>query len=208
MANAFITASSPIRWCESNDPVAAVGLFALRFPRILMKLYAWFYRHILRDAVYATLVDGWHAKDGQEFYALIGEREEYRMQWFEYWQREKFDFVLTVPNALPAIRHGDSGRQWKSCGYTFLFNVLDYSAGVMPITRVDRKLDVVSPAFKPRNKIEADAYKGYDSDDMHGLPVGVQIVARRLEEEKVLEGMKLIERLLKGRGIAYNHMSI
>ncbi|KAF8268354.1 amidase signature enzyme [Lactarius quietus] len=208
MANAFITASSPIRWCESNDPVAAVGLFALRFPRILMKLYAWFYRHILRDAVYATLVDGWHAKDGQEFYALIGEREEYRMQWFEYWQREKFDFVLTVPNALPAIRHGDSGRQWKSCGYTFLFNVLDYSAGVMPITRVDRKLDVVSPAFKARNKIEADAYKGYDSDDMHGLPVGVQIVARRLEEEKVLEGMKLIERLLKGRGIAYNHMSI
>jgi hypothetical protein len=78
----------------------------------------------------------------------------------------------------------------------------------MPITRVDRKLDVLSPAFKPRNKIEADAYKGYDSDDMHGLPVGVQIIARRLEEEKVLEGMKLIERLLKSRGIAYNHMSI
>ena len=67
----------------------------------------------------------------------------------------------------------------------------------MPITRVDRMLDVLSPAFRPRNKIEADAYKGYDADDMHGLPVGVQIVGRRLEEEKVLEGMKLIEGLLK-----------
>jgi hypothetical protein len=78
----------------------------------------------------------------------------------------------------------------------------------MPITRVDRKLDVLSPAFRSRNKIEADAYKGYDAYDMHGLPVGVQIVGRRLEEEKVLEGMKLIEGLLKGRGIAYKHMSI
>ncbi len=78
----------------------------------------------------------------------------------------------------------------------------------MPITRVDRKLDVLSPAFRPRNKIEADAYKGYDADDMHGLPVGVQIVGRRLEEEKVLEGMKLIEGLLKSRRIAYEHMPI
>jgi len=208
MANAFVTASAPIRWCESNDPGVAAGLFALRLPRIFKTLYAWFYRHIFRDAVYASLVEGWHAKDGQEFYALVGEREDYRMQWFEYWQREKLDFVLTVSNALPAIRHGDSKRQWKSCGYTFLFNVLDYSAGVMPITRVDRKLDVLSSTFRPRNKIEVDAYKGYDADDMHGLPVSVQIVGRRLEEEEVLDGMKLIEGLLKRKGIAYEHMPI
>ena len=89
-----------------------------------MKLCAWFYRYILRDTVYAAVVEGWHAKDGQEFYALIGERENYRMRWFEYWQQEKLDFVLTVPNALPAMRHGHSRYQWKSCGYTFLFNVV------------------------------------------------------------------------------------
>jgi hypothetical protein len=75
----------------------------------------------------------------------------------------------------------------------------------MPVTRVDRTLDKLSPAFRPRNKIEADAYTGYDADDMHGLPVGVQIVGRRLEEEKVLEGMKLVEGLLKKSGVAYAH---
>ncbi|KAI0305276.1 amidase signature enzyme [Multifurca ochricompacta] len=206
MANAFITGSSHIRWFESNDPGVATGLFALKLPQIFMKLYAWFYRYLLRDSVYATLVEGWHLKNGQEFYALVGQREDYRMQWFEYWQKEKLDFVLTVPNALPAMKHRDSRRQWKSCGYTFLFNILDYSAGVMPITRVDRKLDRLSPAFRPRNKVEADAYKGYDAEDMHGLPIGVQVVGRRLEEEKVLEGMKLIESLLRSEGIAYVHM--
>jgi hypothetical protein len=99
-------------------------MLALRLPRILMKLYAWFHRYILRDPVYASLVDGWHVKDGQEFYRLVGQREGYRIEWFEYWKKENLDLVLTVPNALPAMRHGDSGRLWKACGYTFLFNIV------------------------------------------------------------------------------------
>ena len=61
---------------------------------------------------------------------------------------------------------------------------LDYTAGVMPITRVDCALDkLVLPFFRPRNKIECNEYKCYDADNMHGLPVGVQIVWRRLEGE-------------------------
>jgi len=204
-----VAGSSHIRWCESNDPGVASGLFALRLPRIFIKLYAWFHRYVLRDPVYASLVEGWNVKDGQEFYHLVGQREDYRAEWFEYWKEEKLDFVLTVPNPLPAMRHRDSKRLWKTCGYTFLFNILDYTTGVMPITRVDRAIDEFAlPFFRPRNKIERDAYKCYDANDMHGLPVGVQIVGRRLEEEKVLEGMKLIEGLLKRKGIAYSHMSI
>ena len=73
---------------------------------------------------------------------------------------------------------------------------LDYSAGVLPVTHVDRDVDMCG-RFKPRNAIEAGQYKMYDSSAMHGLPVGVQIAGRRLQEEKVLEGMKLIESLLK-----------
>jgi hypothetical protein len=76
----------------------------------------------------------------------------------------------------------------------------------MPITRVDSSLDRLPRAFRPRNKIEKDAYVGYDAGDKQGLPVGVQIVGRRLEEEKVLEGMKLIEDILKSKGMAYTHM--
>ena len=78
----------------------------------------------------------------------------------------------------------------------------------MPITRVDSTLDKLPRVFRPGNKIEKDAYVGYNADEMHGLPVGVQIVGRRLEEEKVLEGMKLIEGLLKSNKIAYAHIPI
>lgn len=33
----------------------------------------------------------------------------------------------------------------------------------------------------------------YDADAMHGLPVGVQIVGQRLQEEKVLAIMERVE---------------
>ena len=68
---------------------------------------------------------------------------------------------------------------------------------------MDRELDDLPSTFKPSNAIESGAYVDYNSDAMHGLPVGVQVVGQRLEEEKVMEGMKLIERLLREDGKGY-----
>lgn len=72
---------------------------------------------------------------------------------------------------------------------------LDYTAGVMPITHVDKTLDKLPAGFniKKLNGIAQGAYKHYDAEKMHGLPVGVQVVGRRLEEEKVLAIMQRIE---------------
>ena len=39
----------------------------------------------------------------------------------------------------------------------------------------------------------------YDADKMAGLPVGVQVVGRRWEEEKVVEMMKILDRALGPR---------
>lgn len=80
---------------------------------------------------------------------------------------------------------------------------LDYSAGVFPVTRVDREVDRLSTSFRPSNTIEQGAYKGYDSEAMDGLPVGVQVVGQRLEEEKVMEGMKVIQKLMRVDGLEY-----
>jgi Asp-tRNA(Asn)/Glu-tRNA(Gln) amidotransferase A subunit family amidase len=38
---------------------------------------------------------------------------------------------------------------------------------------------------------------------MHGLPLGVQVAGRRLEEEKVLEGMQVIETALREQGSVF-----
>ncbi|TFY82894.1 hypothetical protein EWM64_g1108 [Hericium alpestre] len=124
VANAIVTATSHIGFWESNDPGVAMAVLPLRLPRFINKLHAWFRRYILRDPLYADLIEGWSVKDGQEFYALIGKREAYRQEWHEFWKEQDLDFVLTVPNAMPAMKHGGGKLGWKSCGYTFLFNVV------------------------------------------------------------------------------------
>ncbi|KDQ60289.1 hypothetical protein JAAARDRAFT_67857 [Jaapia argillacea MUCL 33604] len=188
---------------ESNDVGVLQGLRMLTLPRWLKWLYVLYLRHIRRDETYAGLVENFSQKTAEEYFALVTQREEYRGKWFEMWQTTGVDFVLTVPNALPAVPHGGMKEGFTNCLYAFLYNVLDYSAGVMPITRVDRHQDALKLPFKARNAIESGAYKLYDAEAMHGLPVGIQVVGRRLEEEKVMEGMKIIEALLGKSGKAY-----
>lgn len=66
---------------------------------------------------------------------------------------------------------------------------------MIPVTHVDKNKDQLPSDFniKKLNGVARGAYKLYDADAMHGLPVGVQIVGRRLEEEKVLSIMKRVE---------------
>lgn len=68
----------------------------------------------------------------------------------------------------------------------------------MPITHVDKAVDQLPSNFslKKLNRVAWGAYLHYDANAMHGLPVGVQVVGRRLEEEKVLTVMGRIEAML------------
>lgn len=76
------------------------------------------------------------------------------------------------------------------------------------MTYVDRALDRLPANFKhsreyaQMNDIARGVYSLYDPGAMHGLPVAVQVVGQRLEEEKVLAGMAEVERALwdAGRG--------
>lgn len=43
----------------------------------------------------------------------------------------------------------------------------------------------------------------YDAAKMEGLPVGVQLVGRRLQEERVLAGAKVLEDALEAKGERY-----
>jgi Asp-tRNA(Asn)/Glu-tRNA(Gln) amidotransferase A subunit family amidase len=128
----------------------------------------------------------------------------YRAEWHEKWTDELLDFVLTVPHAFPALENGSSEQTTlMSAGYTLLFNLLDYTAGVLPVTFVDKTIDDLPPDFiqseiyKSFNSVAKTAYSVYNVEKMHGLPLGVQVVGRRLEEEKVLEGMQVIESALR-----------
>jgi len=143
----------------------------------------------------------------QEYQQLVVQRERYRLDFLQTWIEHGIDILLTVPNATPAVPHGGLGKSFASCGYTFLFNIVDYPAGVIPVTMVDPAVDSLPSGFHPRNHIEKGAYANYDVEKMGGLPVGVQIVGRRLEEEWTLKGMELVEECLHKKGIYFTRRS-
>jgi Asp-tRNA(Asn)/Glu-tRNA(Gln) amidotransferase A subunit family amidase len=62
--------------------------------------------------------------------------------------------------------------------------------------------------FKKLNGVAQGAYKHYNAAAMAGLPVGVQIVGRRLEEEKVLAVMERCEDALDRHGGRYELLEV
>ncbi|KAG5967903.1 hypothetical protein E4U57_007982 [Claviceps arundinis] len=169
--------------------------FYAKLPRFVKYLHYLWVRYIRRDAAWAGLLRDWRRITTTEYWQLCYRREVYKRKWWEYWKATKLDFILSPPNATPAIPHGGMHDAVSSCGYTFTFNLLDYSAGVIPVTHVDKTKDQLPAGFniKKLNGIAQGAYKLYDATEMHGLPVGVQIIGQRLEEEKVLALMERVE---------------
>jgi Asp-tRNA(Asn)/Glu-tRNA(Gln) amidotransferase A subunit family amidase len=144
-----------------------------------------------------------------EQWTYVAKREAFRATWHAWWNEpsNSYDFLLTPPNATPAVPHNGMKKAVSSCGYTLLFNLLDYTCGIVPVTHVDRAKDALSDDFKKSlgkmNGVARGAYALYDAEKMHGLPVAVQVVGRRLEEEKVLSYMKVVEDALEKRGWKY-----
>lgn len=52
------------------------------------------------------------------------EREKYKAEWHAYLCAREVDFVLCVPNALPACPAGGMKSGFASCGYTFMWNLV------------------------------------------------------------------------------------
>ena len=71
---------------------------------------------------------------------------------------------------------------------------------------VDKTRDGYAPDFRSAEKYQGmnDVARAvhdlYDADAMHGMPLAVQVVGRRFEEEKVIAGMKVIEKALWDTG--------
>ncbi|KAG7107170.1 putative amidase PB8B6.03 like protein [Verticillium longisporum] len=185
----------PGEWVDAGAAQLSYLASMWRMWRPTRYLYYLWVKYVRRDALWADLVRDFRPQSAFEAWKLVSQREKIRLAWFDWWEAAEVDFLVTPPNATPAVPHDGMGEAVSSCGYTFMFNLLDYSAGVVPVTHVDKNLDQLPKDFKLSrlNGVARGAYKLYDATAMHGLPVGVQVVGRRLEEEKVLSLMQRVE---------------
>ena len=209
------TFRSYFRTGERDDPGAAQFGRYMRLPRFVKFFYWAYVKYVKRDEIWAGLLEHWHEKSAAENWEWVYKREAYKAKWHAWWNTfgdkgDGMDVILTPPNATPAVPHGGMKDAAAACGYTFLFNLLDYSVGVLPVTHVDPGKDMLSPSvnIKKMNGVARGAYKHYDAVRMAGLPVAVQVVGRRLEEEKVLGCMQQLEDALEAKGEKYELLKV
>nr|POE68816.1 putative amidase pb8b6.03 [Quercus suber] len=209
------TFRSFFRTGESDDPGAREFGRYMRLPRFFKFFYWAYVKYIKCDDIWAGLLEFWHEKSAYENWQWVAKRETYKAKVFEWWNTfgekgDGLDIILTPPNATPALPHDAMKDASASCGYTFLFNLLDYTCGILPVTHVDPIKDMLPREIQVHkmNGVARGAYKHYDAVKMAGLPVAVQIVGRRLEEEKVLACMKRLEDALEAKGRKYELLSV
>ncbi|CAF0779287.1 unnamed protein product [Adineta ricciae] len=130
---------------------------------------------------------------------LISARETYRNQYARTWNEREASFDCTIdclltpvgPSAAPL--HG-TAKWW---GYTSVWNLLDYPAAVFPVTTVDLVKDQVELDYQPRNALDRENYNLYTSPEVYAnAPIGLQVVGRRFDDEKVMRCVEMIERAM------------
>ncbi|KAG9241764.1 amidase signature domain-containing protein [Calycina marina] len=136
-----------------------------------------------------------------DFWDLCRRRKLYREAYNSYWQssRERtnskryVDGVIMPVAPSAAVEPGLSGYY----AYSGIVNLLDYTAVSFPVTFADKDQDRQRNGLEPLSEADEVIARMYRKDFFHGAPVGLQVMGRRFQEEKVLGLAEAIENALQ-----------
>lgn len=181
-----------------------------RLPSFVRKLACWIAKTFLGDSLFSQLFSLAREKSVTEFTDLTDQRNEITAAWYEQiWDKYGFDGIIAPVQSLPVIPHGSSAYLSPLAAATIIYNIVDSPVGIIPVTRVNPDTDQLSTDFVPgasgQSKVlESRMYLGknpiYDPKAMEGIPVGVQLVGKKWEDEKVLAMMHVVDEALGPRG--------
>ena len=119
------TFKSFFRTGEWEDTGAKQMSWLMALPAPFKWVYWAWVKYIRRDDVWAGLIKDWKEKSAYEQWKFVTKREAYKAKFHDWWEQEaKVDFLITPPNATPAVPHDGMKDAVSSCGYTFLFNLV------------------------------------------------------------------------------------
>ncbi|KAH0275810.1 acetamidase, partial [Aureobasidium melanogenum] len=127
---------------------------------------------------------------------LQAKRTKLCKDYLDRWTQAGLDGILCPTTPFATVEHG----KFKHVGYTGVFNILDYSAVSFPSgIEADKQLDKAESGTEPLSQIDAQIQAEYNAEAVHGMPVSLQLVANRLEEEKAVAMTRVV---MEGLGIA------
>lgn len=143
-----------------------------------------------------------------ELFRLNQQREAFRLKLLEHWNDTSarsgtgrpVDAIIAPVAPTLAPKH-DTTRWW---GYTSYWNLADYPAAVFPMgTYVHGSEDAKNliPAVRTYDNDYTNdtefASEPWNPDSHNNIPVCLQIIGRRLNEERLLGMLNVVESVLK-----------
>ncbi|EXJ78127.1 hypothetical protein A1O3_09288 [Capronia epimyces CBS 606.96] len=123
----------------------------------------------------------------EELFDLNCARADLIERWNEVWVNNRLDLILGPSSQTTAALH-DS---WGTSPYTTLWNCLDYPSVVIPYLKADKSIDMDSLAV-------SDDEHPYSAQVSHGAPISIQLSARPLHDESLLQAAEAVDHCLKG----------
>ncbi|KAL2833984.1 amidase signature domain-containing protein [Aspergillus pseudoustus] len=124
-----------------------------------------------------------------DMWQLQLKRNELCKSYLDRWNAAGIDAVLCPVTPYSTVEHG----KFAYVGYTGVFNVLDYPAVSFPCgVTTDKDIDAPYPEHKPLSDTDAQIQRDYSAEPVQGMPVNLQLVGRRLEDENVLAMTEVI----------------
>jgi fatty acid amide hydrolase len=142
----------------------------------------------------ARLLGALGEKSAAELWRLTWVLREVRSAIFAALRAEGIDVLLCPPFATPALPHGLSRDFTLAGSPSLLWNIVQFPAGVVPVTRVE-----AGETKRARAKDRVEKRAAEVDAESAGLPVGVQVVGRPWQDEEVLAVMIALEDALAGR---------
>uniref|UniRef100_A0A0R3S0Y5 fatty acid amide hydrolase n=1 Tax=Elaeophora elaphi TaxID=1147741 RepID=A0A0R3S0Y5_9BILA len=129
--------------------------------------------------------------DTSELRQTYGNIEAYRELYIKRMQELRIDALVCPVQVLPAVEHHIAIQLTPTTSYCGIFNLLDFAAGTVHITKVNEDDEKELDAY-PENDVWYKTVKQATKGSI-GLPVGVQIAVPPYYEETALRIMCDIE---------------
>ncbi|KAL5007167.1 hypothetical protein ScPMuIL_015973 [Solemya velum] len=179
------------------DPSFKLTYFLIhQAPEWLKRVAGFFYRTVGHDPIpKKVLVAAAGIKSVSKWWGVVEDLQAYRKKFEMEMRANKLDAIISPGFAYAAIPLGKAFLTVGAVAYTNLYNVINYPAGSLPVTKVTEEDEKLLENY-PTKTLYAKNIKKLSKGSV-GLPINVQFVAPPYQEELVLRLMKEVETSIK-----------
>ncbi|KAL8770995.1 MAG: hypothetical protein Q9209_003414 [Squamulea sp. 1 TL-2023] len=128
-----------------------------------------------------------------QFRALLAQREELQTQLLRIWKDVDLLICPVAPHPVPPI------DRWNAIGYTSMFVLLDWPAGVVQVGEVgegDVEVEIEGEVRGEWDRVNRGLWERELREGYVGSPLAVQVVGPPGRERRCWEGMQFLEEVV------------